>query len=292
MLSLELIKDYLVSVSNLHINACDQIGLANSGKRNTLTFLDDERFIEEAKKNSNIKGVLACPSLGISPWDGVQIIPCNEPRFALYKLLEETAVDRPFEATSIDDAAQLGDNVCISDCGVIIRSNVHIEDNVTIGPWTYIGDNTVIRSGTRIGMEGLERKVARNGDVLFISHRGGVRIAEYAQIGPNVVIDRGISADSDTIIGKYAAIGALSHIAHGVKLGDRVFAAANTIVCGSAVIGDDVWLGPGSVVTNSVSIGSNARVEIASTALKNVEDSGRVFGIKVFGRQWVGNTSS
>ena len=54
MLSLELIKDYLVSVSNLHINACDQIGLANSGKRNTLTFLDDERFIEEAKKNSNI----------------------------------------------------------------------------------------------------------------------------------------------------------------------------------------------------------------------------------------------
>ena len=52
MLSLELIKDYLVSVSNLHINACDHIGLANSGKRNTLTFLDDERFIEEAKKIS------------------------------------------------------------------------------------------------------------------------------------------------------------------------------------------------------------------------------------------------
>ena len=148
------------------------------------------------------------------------------------------------------------------------------------------------RSGTRIGTTGLERKVAKNGDVLFVTHRGGVRIAEYVQIGPNVVIDRDLSADSDTIIGKYTAIGALSHISHGVKLGDRVFAAVNNLVCGSAVIGDDVWLGPGAVVTNAVSIGSNARVEIASTALKNVEDSGRVFGIKVFGRQWVGNTSS
>ena len=141
-------------------------------------------------------------------------------------------------------------------------------------------------------MTGLERKVSKNGDVLFVSHRGGVRIAEHVQVGPNVVIDRDISADSNTIIGRYAAIGPLSHISHGVKLGDRVFAAANTLVCGSAVIGDDVWLGPGSVVTNSVSIGPNARVEIASTALKNVEDSGRVFGIKVFGRQWIGNTSS
>ena len=163
------------------------------------------------------------------------------PGLLCHKLLEETAADRPFKATSIDDTAQLGDNVCISDCGVIIGSNVHIEDNVTIGPWTSIANNVVIRSGTQIGMTGLERKVSKNGDVLFVSHRGGVRIAECVQVGPNVVIDRDISADSNTIIGSYAAIGPLSHISHGVKLGDRVFAAANTLVCGSAVIGDDVW---------------------------------------------------
>lgn len=67
----------------------------------------------------------------------------------------------------------------------------------------------------------------------------------------------------------------------------------NTKIAGSCTIGDDVWIGPGSNISNGIKIANKARVTIRSTVLRNVTESQTVIGYyaqehKLFLKKYIG----
>jgi UDP-3-O-[3-hydroxymyristoyl] glucosamine N-acyltransferase len=54
--------------------------------------------------------------------------------------------------------------------------------------------------------------------------------------------------------------------------------AASAVISGSVVIGDDVWVGPGAVISNGITIGSRAQIVIGSVVIKSVLPDLRAVG--------------
>lgn len=177
---------------------------------------------------------------------------------------------------------EIGNNCNISDLSVIAENNVVIGNNVTIQEFvtirenTIIEDNAIIRVGSVIGGQGYEYKKDKN--LFLVNHVGGVIIKEHADIHHNVCVDKAIYPWDDTIIGNDSKIDNLVHIAHGVKLGERVSVVANTCVAGRTVVGDDSWIGPVSAVRNGLVLGKESKVSMGSVVTRNVEEGQTVTG--------------
>lgn len=179
--------------------------------------------------------------------------------------------------------SRIGKNCKISPLSYIAEHNVEIGDNVTIEEFASIKENTVIkdgaivRAGSVIGGQGFEFK--KTGESMFhVTHVGGVIIEERADIHHNVAVDKGIYPWDDTVIGKDTKLDNLIHIAHGVKLGDRVMIVANTCVAGRTQVGDDAWIGPVSAIRNGLKLGKNSRVNMGAVVTRNVGDGESVSG--------------
>jgi len=141
---------------------------------------------------------------------------------------------------------------------------VSIGSGVTAGPYTVIG-------GQGFGVE-----TDYDGSLVRIPHLGGVEILGPAQIGSSVAIDRGTLGP--TRIGRNAQIDNLVHIAHNVVIGDNVQIAAGAVVGGGSVIGNNSWVGPNATISNRVRVGQNCWIGIGSVVLSDLPDSSRVFG--------------
>ena len=50
-------------------------------------------------------------------------------------------------------------------------------------------------------------------------------------------------------------------------------------MAGSTTVGENAWLAPGVVLNNAVNVGDNSYVGIGSVVLKKVKDGRRVFGV-------------
>ena len=96
-------------------------------------------------------------------------------------------------------------------------------------------------------------------------------------MGANSCIDRG--ALSDTILEDYVKIDNLCQIAHNVHLGKNVVITGCSAVSGSCVLGDDVWVGPNSIIRDQRKIGKNAFIGMGSVVMRNVPE----------GEVWSGN---
>lgn len=109
-------------------------------------------------------------------------------------------------------------------------------------------------------------------------YKYGIVIADYAAIGPGLFITRfgGIYLNGDTVIGKNCNISPmvlLGQTNRGPRmgspvLGDRVFLAPGSKVIGHIHIGDDVAVGSNAVVTRDVpaaSVVAGVPAEVVST---------------------------
>ena len=282
MILLKSIKDLLVPPQPDFVKHCDNLGYVHTSNENSLSFVDSSEYLEEALLNPKIRAVLIHPDLKKKHIRPIDYVECIDPNYAFHKLMENTDEEPPLVPTVINSSARVGRNVAISVNGVTVGENVVIEEGVFIGPRVQIGANAVIQSGARLGCEGIERRISKEGECLYVTHRGSVKIGEGVRVGPNVVIDRGLRPSDLTTVGKFTCIGASSAISHNVKIGERVFIAAGVLISGSTVVSDDVTLGPGAMLSNGITVNKSARVEIGSSALRDIPTSHRVIGIRVF----------
>lgn len=160
--------------------------------------------------------------------------------------------------------AKIGDGCCI-------YSFVRIYDEVIIGKNCFFKENVVI-GGPGFGFEKDE-----SGNRFRFPQIGKVVIGDYVEVGANSCIDRG--ALSDTIIEDYVKIDNLCQIAHNVHLGRNVVITGCSAVSGSCVLGDDVWVGPNSIIRDQRKIGKNAFIGMGSVVMRNVPE----------GEVWAGN---
>ena len=168
-----------------------------------------------------------------------------------------------------------------------VHPDAKIGKNVTIGPWSYVGEGvelgddcwlsshvvikgpSVIGKGNRffqfssVGEECQDKKYAGEPTKLIMGDNNIIR--------ENVTIHRGtIQDNSETRIGSNNLFMNYVHIAHDCVVGNNVILANNASIAGHVHVGDHVILGGMTGVHQFVKIGDHAFTAGASLILQDV----------------------
>lgn len=247
-----------------------------------LSFLANPRY-EEAARSSGAGALVV--GLDYTP-NGQNVLRSDNPYLTFARAVELLLPEAPTAAgvagsavidpgttvpadASVGALAVIGANVAIGPDVVIGACSV-IEDGVQIGEGsvlfprivvhrgTRIGRRCIVQSGSVLGSDGFGYATDREGRHHKVPQRGGLVIGDDVEIGANVTIDRGSTAD--TTIGEGTKIDNLVHIAHNVRVGRNSIIVAQVGVAGSTVIGDSVVLAGQAGIVGHVTIGDRARV--------------------------------
>ncbi len=185
------------------------------------------------------------------------------------KMISDTA--RVGEGTFIYPGAFVGNHVSIgSNC--IIHPAVTIMDNC------IIGNNVVIQAGTVIGSDAFYYNGKKDRELWYkkMPSGGRVIIKDFAEIGANCTIDRGVS--SDTIIGEGTKFDNMIHIGHDTIIGKNCLFAAQVIVGGCTEIKDGVTLWGQVAINKTLTVGENAVLLGKSAIASSIEGNKTYLG--------------
>ncbi len=177
----------------------------------------------------------------------------------------------------------------------IIDPSAKIADNVTIGPWTFIGADVEIGAGCNIASH-----VVIKGPTVMGS---GNKIYQFSTIGDDtpdkkyngeptkliigndnliregVTIHRGTVQDnSETAIGNNNLLMAYAHIGHDCVIGDNVIMVNNASISGHVHVGDWAILSGYSLVHQFVHIGAHCFVGPAAFVYHDIPAYVTAFG--------------
>ena len=166
----------------------DELGLVDSALLNTLTFLDEARFMRSLADNRNIAGVLATPELAPAikaARADIVTIEHEDPRWAYFTLYNHVAErDQRSWPSEVSDAARTDPSAIVSETNVRIGAGTSIGANVTILGGVSIGRRCVLHPGTVVGSDGFELKRTSHG-LLSVIYDGAVEIGDDVRIGSN-----------------------------------------------------------------------------------------------------------
>jgi UDP-3-O-[3-hydroxymyristoyl] glucosamine N-acyltransferase len=209
----------------------------------------------------------------------------NDPFEAYLKIVQRC---RPFEPSmkQKSDTSSVGENTVVMP-GAYIGNHVSIGDNCIIFPNVVIldhcvvGDNVVIQAGTVIGSDAFYYNRKANREVQFkkMLSCGRVVIHDFAEIGANCSIDRGVSGD--TVIGAGTKIDNLVHIGHDTRIGKNCLFAAQVAIAGATTIEDEVILWGQVGVSKTLTIGKGVEVYAQSGVGTDLEKGKKYFGSPV-----------
>ncbi|WP_166269472.1 acyl-ACP--UDP-N-acetylglucosamine O-acyltransferase [Marinobacter caseinilyticus] len=189
----------------------------------------------------------------------------------------------------------------------IVEPSAKVADNVTIGPWSYIGADVEIGSGTEImshvvikgptvigknnrifqfssvGEECQDKKYAGEPTTLIIGDNNIIR--------ENCTIHRGTTQDrGETRIGDHNLLMAYVHVAHDCVVGNNTILANCATLAGHVTVGDWAILGGGTMVHQFCRIGPHSMSAGGSIVLKDIPayvmasgQSASPFGVNVEG---------
>ena len=160
----------------------------------------------------------------------------------------------------------IGEYCCIGD-NVKIGDNTKIEGQVVLHKNVSIGKRCIVKTGAVIGGEGYGY-IKRNHKYYKVSHHGSVVIGDDVDIGSNTCIDCGTI--DDTVIQNGVKIDNLCHIAHNVTIGSNSCVVANSTICGSVFIGQEVYIAPNSVIMNQMYVEDGAIIGMGAGVVNNI----------------------
>lgn len=157
----------------------------------------------------------------------------------------------------------------------IVDPSAKLADDVSVGPWTYIGPNVEIGSGTRIESHVVIKgptKIGANNHIYQFSSVGEdtpdlkyqgeetwLRIGDNNVIRENVTIHRGTVQDQgETVIGNHNLLMAYVHVGHDSVLGDHVIMVNNASLAGHVHVGDWAVLSGFTLVHQFCHIGQHS----------------------------------
>lgn len=232
--------------------------------------------------------VLICPTGTIAPESSeVILIHSEKPRKLFSKWLtffvksfesvifgiEKTAVVHP--ESKVHETAYIGHFAVIEE-GVVIGENSVIGHHSVIGSGTLIGKNVSIKPHCVIGEAGFGFEKDDWKVPMRIPHVGWVEISDYAEIGSFTTVCRGTLGA--TKIMNNAKVDDLVHLAHNVTIKERAMIVACAGIMGSTIVGEDTWIGGGSVLRDGITIGSDIIVGLGAVVTKDVLDGSIVVG--------------
>jgi len=253
-----------------------------------LTFAGNIKYLKRALRNPDVSCILISTELldteeVKSANRGICAVP--DLRIAFFSLHNRLAAEGKWDAylrssfpTRIGKGCSISSLCEIAEKNVVIGDGVIIESFVSIKENTTIGDHCIIRSGSILGGDGLE--FIRNGKegILPVTHCGKLIIGRDVEIQYNCNVSKSLFPWHATIICDECKIESLVHIAHGVHMGKRNLVAASACIAGSAILGDDVWVGPNATISSEVSVGDRARISLGSVVIGSVRPDQTVTG--------------
>lgn len=138
----------------------------------------------------------------------------------------------------------------------IISNKAEIGENVSIGAFSIIHDNVVIRSNTIIESYcelGIPNSLS-GGNKLIISENSYIRsrstFYEGSTFGPHLVTGHNVTVREKTIAGTHFQLGTLSDVQGHCEIGDYVKTHSNVHIGQHSKVGNFVWIFPYVVLTN------------------------------------------
>lgn len=183
--------------------------------------------------------------------------------------------------TYLSPKVKLGKNVrighnCTLDGDITIGDDTVIWNGVTIVNRVEIGKRCEIKSGAVIGQDGYAFTEDEEHIKTMVRHFGGVSIGDDVLIGENVCVSRGTI--DDTRIESGVKIDALAHIAHNCILERNVNISVPCSLSGSVHVGKNTYIA-GTIVRNQCKIGDNAFIGLGSVVVSDVPANTTVAGV-------------
>lgn len=179
----------------------------------------------------------------------------------------------------------------------VIHPEAKLAENVSVGPFTYIGrceidegtiihghchlyDGTVIRknvfihAGCIIGATGLGHLFNEEGILENFPQIGNVILEENSELGAGCIVLKG--ALSSTKIGKNTKIDCHVIVGHNVIVGENTLIAANSVLGGSCFIGNEVFVGIGATIIDYIRIEEKAHIGAGTIIVEDIRKNTRI----------------
>lgn len=246
-------------------------------EKGDIVFVDHPKYYDKCLQSAAtvilINRKTDCP-------EGKTLLVTDDPFEAYLKLVNYF---RPFipSGKMISNSAVVGEGSVIMPGSFIgnqvnIGSNCIIHPHVTILDHCIIGNNVIIQAGTVIGSDAFYYNKKTNRDIHYkkMTSCGRVVIEDFAEIGANCTIDRGVTGD--TRIGAGTKIDNLVHVGHDTFIGKNCLFAGQVGIAGGTVIEDEVILWGQVGVSKTLTIGKGA-VVYAQSGVKDSITGGKVY---------------
>lgn len=225
-----------------------------------------------------------------------------------------------FSTSRIDGYFDLPDESKINSIhsSALIHKTARIEKDVFIGPFTTVGKNCHIKSGTKIASHvSIEDDVQIGKSCIIFSHsvigksselsdfcliqshsnigsdgfgyatdslgqHFGIPHTGKVKLGKHVHVGSGTQIDrgtfGETSIGDFTKIDNLVHIAHNCKIGKSCFLTAGFMIAGSSEVGDFFVTGGRTSVTGHIKVTSHVQIAGHSAVTSNLTEPGKYGG--------------
>ncbi|NKQ39973.1 MAG: UDP-3-O-(3-hydroxymyristoyl)glucosamine N-acyltransferase [Sulfurovum sp.] len=271
----------------------DGIHTLSEASLGQLSFLSSDRYAHDLPHTNAAAVILSSKYLNLVPKGTVALLT-DEPYLKLalatrlfrYSPSIEIAIPKKGNNCSIAENVTFGKNVVLGDnvtimagCYVgdytMIDSGTIIYPNVSIYHHTLIGQRCIIHAGVVIGADGYGYAHRSDGRHTKIHQNGNVSLGDSVEIGANSTIDRAVFGT--TTIGAGTKIDNLVQVAHNCELGENCLLVCQTALAGSTRLGDNVTMGGQSGAIGHLQIGSHATIASRSGVTKSLA-GGKIYG--------------
>jgi bifunctional UDP-N-acetylglucosamine pyrophosphorylase/glucosamine-1-phosphate N-acetyltransferase len=147
--------------------------------------------------------------------------------------------------TYIDHGVEIGPRTRVLPC-TVIRSGVRIGADCEVGPFTHLRAGTVLEDGAELGnfTEAKKAYVGSGTKAKHLTYLGDVKIGRRTNIGAGTIIaNYDGKAKHETRIGDDAFIGSGTVLVAPTSVGDRALTGAGAVVTKKAIPAGAVWVG-------------------------------------------------
>ncbi len=275
----KLVSGEILGNQSTKISGVSEISSANEGD---IVFVFDPKSIDQAF--SSKASAVVVPSGQKIPQKKPTISVAN-PRLAMAQIAAVFAspceVELGIHKTAVvSKTAKIGKNAKVGAL-VYIGPNVEIGDNATIYPntsiyaKTKIGNNCIIHSGARLGVDGFGF-VLVGGKFEKVPQVGILRIEDDVEIYANTCISRG--ALGETVIKRGTKIDSLTHVAHNCEIGEDCAITSLVGFAGSTKLGNHVSVGGQAGFSGHLEVGDNTVIMARAGITKNIPANSVVSG--------------
>ncbi|WP_326907829.1 hypothetical protein [Sedimentibacter sp. MB31-C6] len=218
-------------------------------------------------------------------------IKTTNPQFEYSKYVNELALNiekkkkqRKYVLTEggyyIGENVSIGKNaliepLCFIDHDVVIGDNAKIFSGAKIKN-SIIGNNFIANENSVIGTYGYTMASDESGNNLRIPTIGKVVIGNYVEVG--MLANISVGSAGNTVINDYVKIDSFVHIAHDVNLHKNVRITSGTIIGGFDIIKSNVFIGINSTLRNRIVVGENSFIGMGSVVTKDVPANTTIMG--------------